>query len=86
MKYNNVYRVLKLKEKRYDGIIHTKPFGCTPEVGVMPILSKLSNEKDIPIMFLSFDTETSNTGIKTRVEAFVDMLFMRKEKNNERKK
>ena len=81
----NVYRTLKLKKKGYDGIIHTKPFGCTPEVGVMPILSKVSNDLNIPIMFLSFDTETSNTGIKTRVEAFVDMLMMRKENKSEKK-
>lgn len=81
---DNVYRALKLKKKKFDGIIHTKPFGCTPEVGVMPILSKISNEKDIPIMFLSFDTQESNTGIKTRIEAFVDMLLMRKEKDNEK--
>lgn len=81
---DNVYRTLKLKKKKFDGIIHTKPFGCTPEVGVMPILSKISNEKDIPIMFLTFDTQESNTGMKTRIEAFVDMLLMRKEKNNEK--
>ena len=81
---DNVYRALKLKKKKFDGIIHTKPFGCTPEVGVMPILSKISNERDIPIMFLTFDTQEANTGIKTRVEAFVDMLLMRKEKDNEK--
>ena len=81
----NVYRMLRLKKKGYDGIIHTKPFGCTPEVGVMPILSKISNDKSIPIMFLSFDSATSDTGVKTRIEAFVDMLIMRKELNNEKK-
>lgn len=80
----NVYRTLKLKKKGYDGIIHTKPAHCTPEVGVMPIISKIANEKDIPIMFLSFDTETSSEGIKTRLEAFTDMLMMRKDKNNEK--
>lgn len=78
----NVYRLLYLKKKGYDGVIHTKPFGCTPEVGVMPILSKISNEENIPIMFLSFDTQDSDTGIKTRIEAFNDMLLMRKEKKN----
>lgn len=80
----NVYRTLKFKKMGYDGIIHTKPFGCTPEVGVMPILSKISNEENIPIMFLSFDTQSSDEGITTRIEAFVDMLLMRKEKNNEK--
>ena len=82
----NVFRALKLKKKKYDGIIHTKPFGCTPEVGVMPILSKLSNNENIPIMFLSFDTNDSSEGIKTRLEAFTDMLIMRKEKSNEKRK
>ena len=77
---DNVYRTLYLKKKHYDGIIHTKPFGCTPEVGVIPILNKISNEKNIPIIYLSFDTQTSNTGLKTRLEAFNDMLLMRKER------
>lgn len=80
----NVYRALKLKEKGYNGIIHTKPFGCTPEVGVMPILSKISIEKNIPIMFLTFDAQESNTGIKTRIEAFVDMLIMKKGEKSEK--
>lgn len=81
---DNVYRTLILKEKGFDGIIHTKPFGCTPEVGVMPILSKMSSDIDIPIMFLTFDTQESSTGVKTRIEAFIDMLTMRKEKKNEK--
>lgn len=76
---DNVARALYLNKKKYDGIIHTKPFGCTPEVGVIPILNKIS-EKGIPTLFLSFDVLSSDTGIKTRVEAFNDMLLMRKEK------
>ncbi len=79
----NVYRVIDLNKKGFDGIIHTKPFGCTPEVGATPILAKIANDLNIPIMFLSFDTNTSNEGIKTRIEAFIDMLNMRKEKENE---
>ena len=27
---DNVYRTIYLSKKKYDGIIHTKPFGCTP--------------------------------------------------------
>ena len=33
-------------------------------------------------MFLTFDTSTSELGIKTRLEAFNDMLIMRR--NNEK--
>ena len=39
-------------------------------------------EENIPIMFLSFDTQDSDTGMRTRIEAFNDMLLMRKEKKN----
>lgn len=75
----NVYRTLFLSKKKYNGIIHTKPFGCTPEVSVIPIIDKIACEKKMPIMYLSFDTQSSGTGIRTRLEAFIDMLVMRKE-------
>ena len=34
----------------------------------------------MPILYFSFDSQTSETGIKTRLEAFIDMITMRKEK------
>lgn len=77
---DNVYRTLDLINKKYDGIIHTKPFGCTPEVGAIPIIQKICKEYEMPIIFLSYDTETSNEGIKTRLEAFYDLLNIRRNK------
>lgn len=76
---DNVYRANYLIENEYDGIIHTKPFGCTPEIGAIPIIDKLCKEHNIPIIYFSFDSETSETGIKTRLEAFYDMLVTKKE-------
>ena len=76
---DNVYRTIKLS-KNYDGIIHTKPFGCTPEIGAIPIIKKVANERKIPIIFFSYDSETSNEGIITRLEAFYDLIKFRKEK------
>lgn len=67
-------------EKGYDGIIHIKPFGCTPEVNAMPMLQNIGNDYKIPILYFSLDSQTSETGIKTRLEAFYDMIAMRKEK------
>jgi predicted nucleotide-binding protein (sugar kinase/HSP70/actin superfamily) len=61
----------------YDGIIHIKPFGCTPEVNAMPMLQNIGQDYKIPILYFSFDSQTSETGIKTRLEAFYDMLVMR---------
>ncbi len=75
---DNVYRTIKLS-KKYDGIIHTKPFGCTPEVGAIHIIKKVAIEKKIPIIFFSYDCETSNEGIMTRLEAFYDLIKYRKE-------
>ena len=70
----------ELAEKDYDGIIHIKSFGCTPEINAMPILEKISNEYDIPIIYFSFDSGRSEVSIETRLEAFYDMLFQKKYK------
>ena len=80
---DNVYRTLKLINEDYDGIIHIKPFGCTPEIGAIPIIDKVCKEHNMPIIYFSFDNQTSIEGIKTRLEAFYDMLNMKKEDNNE---
>lgn len=63
-----------------DGIIHVKSFGCTPELDAMPILQNISRDFNIPILHFSFDSQTSETGVKTRLEAFHDMVVARKNK------
>lgn len=77
---DNVYRSLYLSKKHYDGIIHTKPFGCTPEVGAIPIIKNVCNDMKMPILFFSFDTETEDGGVDTRLEAFFDLLRYRRKK------
>lgn len=72
-------RALYFAKKKYDGIIHVKSFGCTPEMDAMPVLQNISSDYKIPILYFSFDTQTSDTGIQTRLEAFYDMIMMRKE-------
>ena len=62
-----------------DGIIHLKSFGCTPEISAMSILPKISEDYNIPIMYLSFDAEDNEVGIDTRIEAFYDMIVRRKD-------
>ncbi len=63
----------------YDGIIHIKSAGCTPEIDIMPVLQNISKDYKIPILYLSYDTQNSDTGLDTRLEAFYDMLYLRKE-------
>lgn len=82
----SVAHTLELIEKGYDGIIHIKPFGCTPEINAMPVLQKISQDAGIPIMYLTFDSQTSQTGVQTRIEAFYDMLMMKKSNQENLKK
>jgi predicted nucleotide-binding protein (sugar kinase/HSP70/actin superfamily) len=62
----------------FDGVVHVKPFGCMPEVSAMPALQRLSRENEFPVLCLSFDVHGSETGTLTRIEAFCDMLRMRR--------
>ncbi len=80
----SVAHSIELCNKGYDGIIHIKPFGCTPEINAMPMLQRISNDYNIPIIYFTFDSQTSEVGIKTRLEAFYDMLKMKKEKEVEK--
>lgn len=74
----SIIRAKRFAELGFDGIIHTKPFGCTPEVDAMHILPKVSRDYKILILYLSFDSQTSEEGILTRLEAFCDMLRMKR--------
>lgn len=61
-----------------DGIIQVKSFGCTPELNAQIVLDNVSRDYKVPVLHFSFDSETSETGIKTRLEAFYDMVVARK--------
>lgn len=73
-----VDQALRFAKQKYDGIIHVKSFGCTPEMDAMPVLQNISRDFNIPILYFTFDSQTSDTGIQTRLEAFYDMIMMRK--------
>lgn len=77
---DSVAKAKRLAEEGYDGVIHVKPFGCTPEVNSIPMLQNISNDYKMPILYFSFDSQTSETGVKTRLEAFYDMIMMKREK------
>ncbi|MDO5568540.1 MAG: 2-hydroxyacyl-CoA dehydratase [bacterium] len=71
----SVALTLKYAKKKYDGIVHIKSFGCTPELNATSILDKISSDYDIPVVHFSFDASDSETGMITRIEAFYDMLI-----------
>lgn len=62
----------------FDGVLHLLPFPCMPESTVAQILDDISHDFDLPMMRLIFDTHTAEAGVQTRIEAFTDILKMRK--------
>lgn len=75
---DNIYYTKYLIDNNYDGIIHIKSSFCTPEIGSMGIINKMCEESDTPVLFISMDANTSKVGFETRIEAFYDMIEMRK--------
>ncbi len=79
---DSVAKTLELMNAGFDGIVHLKPFGCMPEVTAMSALQRISRDHTFPILFMSYDAQTSETGVLTRIEAFTDMLAMRRKERS----
>ena len=76
---DSVAHALRCAEEGYDGIVHVSPAGCMPEVSVRPILRRISQDLDLPVLECSFDEHSSHVGLVTRLEAFVSVLRERQE-------
>ena len=76
---DNIYHTEWLCQNNYDGIIHIKSSFCTPEIVSMGVINKICQKYGVPVNFFSFDANTSEVGLVTRLEAFVDMLEMSRE-------
>jgi predicted nucleotide-binding protein (sugar kinase/HSP70/actin superfamily) len=75
-----VVQAYEMMKDGVDGIIHVKPSSCSPEITAMSILQNMSRDLDVPVMYLTFDTETGEAGVHTRLEAFHDMIVMKRGK------
>lgn len=73
-------RALEAGKNDYDGIIHVRSMGCTPEIDAQVVLDNISKDFDLPIVYLTYDSSTTDLAIKTRLEAFYDMIIMKKRK------
>ena len=74
----NILTAKEYAEQGFDGIIHIKSANCTPEIDIMPVLQNISADYKIPVLYLTYDAQTSDVGLMTRLEAFYDMISMRK--------
>ncbi len=70
-----------LKEKKVDGIIHITAFGCGPDAMLDKLMELECKSHKIPFINITIDEHTGEAGILTRLEAFVDMLKIRRDNN-----
>ncbi|MBD3399999.1 MAG: CoA protein activase [Candidatus Coatesbacteria bacterium] len=67
-------------EAGYEGVIQLSPFTCIPEIVAKSILPTIGEEAGIAVLSLDIDENTGTAGVRTRLEAFVDMLQRREGK------
>jgi predicted nucleotide-binding protein (sugar kinase/HSP70/actin superfamily) len=65
-------------EAKVDGIISVAVFGCGPDSMMIDIVRHRARECKIPFLHISLDEHTSDGGLVTRLEAFLDMVKRRK--------
>ena len=62
-----------------DGIIGVMAFGCGPDSLMMDMVHRQANRlKTTPFMSLTLEEHTSEAGMITRLEAFLDMIHRKK--------
>jgi predicted nucleotide-binding protein (sugar kinase/HSP70/actin superfamily) len=74
----DIWQAMNFAERAFDGLIQVKSAFCMPETDIMPVLANLSRDLNIPVLYLTYDSQTSDVGLMTRLEAFYDMVEMRK--------
>ncbi len=65
--------------EKFDGLVHITPFSCMPETVATTILPRVCDDHGISCLCLTFDEHTSQAAVVTRLEAFADMLRMKKD-------
>lgn len=62
------------RDHAFDGVIQVLPFTCMPEVIAKNILPSVAALSGIPVLSLTFDEQSGEAGLMTRLEAFIDLL------------
>jgi predicted nucleotide-binding protein (sugar kinase/HSP70/actin superfamily) len=77
----SVGNAILFAKRGFDGLIQLSPFTCIPEIVAKSILPKVCSEHDIGFLTISLDEQTGKEGIRTRVEAFTDLLAAKRNKS-----
>jgi predicted nucleotide-binding protein (sugar kinase/HSP70/actin superfamily) len=71
-----------MQQKNIDGIIHITAFACGPDSIVDRLLEiEARRHGQMPYLSIAVDEHTGDAGVRTRVEAFLDMLRFRRDKS-----
>ncbi|KXG77695.1 hypothetical protein AN618_08930 [Fervidicola ferrireducens] len=70
----SVGNAILFAKRGFDGVIQLSPFTCIPEIVAKSILPKVCAEYDIGFLPVTLDEQTGKEGLRTRIEAFVDLL------------
>lgn len=68
------------ENKTVDGVIHVTAFGCGPDFIVDKMMEIDAKKYQMPYLTITLDEQSGQEGLNTRLEAFVDMLKIKKEK------
>jgi len=70
----SVAQAVKFSKEVFNGVIQLLPFTCMPEIVAKSVLPQVSRDYSIPLMTLVLDEHSGEAGVRTRLEAFVDLI------------
>lgn len=66
--------------RKIDGIIYISSFGCGIDSILYDIIERrIRKNSKIPFLFISLDEHSGEAGLNTRIEAFIDMIYWRRQ-------
>jgi predicted nucleotide-binding protein (sugar kinase/HSP70/actin superfamily) len=69
-----------LRRGQIDGVVHLMPLMCTPELVAQNVMPRLQRDYGLPVLSLVMDERVSRSAVLTRLEAFVDLLERRRQR------
>lgn len=75
----NIYEYFQwaVENLKLDGIIYLMTFGCGIDSILEELIRRKSKNLNLPYLCITLDEHSSNLGIQTRIEAFIDMIEWR---------
>jgi len=72
------YYLINNKKDEIDGLIQVDAFGCGPDSIVNELIKLRCKKNNMSFLNINLDEHSGQAGIKTRLEAFTDLLVRRK--------